>query len=162
MTTKKVTDSFKAYDECLEAIRRFLDEVVIRNGEAWIRDVCFGSPKQPVVRAALLDDPAGSVAGATRLAVNLAEEVRGRLETAIQASRQTMEELSREGEVDPKDFIPLVARVTALERLVTAFDAFDWPPYHPEALIGRFEILRGSIVEGDAVVRVRVVTTYLL
>ena len=160
---QKLTDSFSAYQECLKAIRRFLSVVRIENGEAWIQNVCFGSPNRPFVRAPLGHDSAALVGAAVGLAGALVESVHGTLVRAIEASFQTMEELRRQGDVDPNDFGPLMARVHTLERLVEELtQRRELLPHHPERLLRWCDILGRSLGEGDGTVQVRVVVTYVL
>ena len=158
------TDSFKTYIECLQAIRRFGHEVSIESGEAWIRDVCFGSPDHPIVRAPLGPDPAALVDRAVNVARTLVEEVHYKIEHAIQVTGQRMEELRRQGEINADDVKPLMARVTALEELRSAFaEQVDRAvPHHPRGLIGCSKLLSSSLTKGEPGIRVRVVTTYVL
>ena len=74
-TEKNVTDSWRAHEEFLRAIHRFLAEIRMRDGEVWIGEVCFGSPNQPCVRAPLRRDSAALVGHSVDRAEALAADV---------------------------------------------------------------------------------------
>lgn len=114
-TEKNVTDSWKAYEDCLGAIQLFLTEIRIQDGEAWVGEVCFGSPDQPLVRAPLRRDSADLVRDSVRVVTNVIESIH----KAVETSRRILEKLKAEGEVETIDVKRVLGRIESLEQLLT-------------------------------------------
>jgi hypothetical protein len=159
----KITNSWESYRDCLRTVEGFLSEIRIQNDEAWIGEVCFGSPNQPLMRVPLSLAPRLShfVEAADAISSRVIQSIRHSIET----TRREMEKLKAEGEIDGDDSARLIARVNALEELLAALvDAASHSPitYHPATLIRWSAILSQRFVPGNPAVPVRVVTTYLL
>jgi hypothetical protein len=164
-TEKKVTDSWTAHQDFLSAIRRFLAEIRMHDGEVWIGEVCFGFPNQPCLRAPLRSDSAALVGDSVNRAEALAADMTRTLQTALQITRDTVGKLQAEGAVDGADLARVIARNQALEGLqeeLTRAATLSPLACHPARLSRWFEILGGSFVPGNPAVEVRVVTTYVL
>ena len=164
-TEKKVTDSWKAYEDCLGAIERYLTELRIQGGEAWVGEVCFGSPDHPLVRAPLRRDSADLVREAVKRAEMFAENVVGSIRKAVETSRRVVEELKASGHVETTDLTRVMGRIDSLEELLAELASGARGgdlACHPAQLLRWSEILRQSFVPGDPAVLVRVVITYVL
>lgn len=102
-TEKQVTHSWRAHQEFMRAIQRFLAEIRMQDDDVWVGDVCFGSPNQPSIRAPLLSDSATLVGDSVHHAEALAADVTGTLGRALQITRDTLQKLQTEGAVDGTD-----------------------------------------------------------
>jgi hypothetical protein len=164
-TQGRITDSWKAYQECLSAIQRFLTEIRIQDSEAWVGDVCFGSQDQPLVRAPLRRDSAKLVGEAIERAETVTANLRKSIRTAVETSRRVLEELKADGAVERTDLQRVIGRIESLEQLLEELvrGAADGDmTCYPAQLIRWSEVLSRSLVRGDPAVSVRVVMTYVL
>jgi hypothetical protein len=159
----RVTDSWKAYEECLRAIQRFFAVIEIRAGEAWVGEVCLGSADRPLVRVPLQRDSADLVRQAVGCAETVTADLIRSIHKVAETSRRVIEELKATGEVEAADIDRVIRRIGSLEELLAelARGGSDMP-YHPARLLRWSEILRGSLVPGDPAILVRVVTTHVL
>ncbi len=164
-TEPRVTDSWTAYQECTRAVRRFLDETRVKDGEVWIGDVCVGTPDCPSVRAPLRADSAALVHDALGRAEALVAAVMESLRRSVEVSRHAMDELKGRGAVDSADMAAVVARTESVEQLLaelTRAATLAPRPYHPAVLTRWRQVLEPSLIPGDPAVPVKVVTVYVL
>lgn len=162
---ENVTDSWRAYQTCMKMIHRFLNEIEVKNAEAWVGDVCFGSPDHPVVKAPLRGDSVERIHDSVERAKALVAVVLESLQNAVKTSRSVMDKLRGEGDVDSADLADVVARTNSLEQLLaelTNASALTPITYHPATLIRWREMLGRSLVPGDPALRVKVVTVHVL
>lgn len=162
-TAEKVTNSWRIYEECLTAIQTFLAEIRIQDGEVWIGEVCIGSPGQPCLRAPL--HSAALISRSVERANAVASSVTRSIRRTIETTREEIERLKAEGEVDREGLERLGARIGSLEGLLaqlTAAAAHSPIAYHPATLIRWSEILEQCLVPGNPAVPVSVVTIYVL
>jgi hypothetical protein len=151
-TDKKATDSWKAYQDCLGAIHRFLTEIRIEDGEAWVGEVCLGSPDHPLVKAPFRRDSADLVGHAIDCAETVAAKVIDSIRKAMDTSRRVVMELEADGDVDTTDFQRVIGRIESLERLLaelTGGARSGDMASHPAQLLRWSQILRDSLVPGD-------------
>jgi len=164
-TEKKLTDSWRAHEEFLRAIQRYLAEISTRDGDVWIGEVCFGAPNQPWVRAPLRKDSAALVEISVRRAEEVAADVTRTLARALQVTGDTVKQLQAQGVVDAAGLARVIERNQALEGLLEKLtQAATLGPLacHPGRASRWFEILEQGFVPGNPAVEVRVVTTYVL
>lgn len=161
---KKITDSWKAYQDFTRTKDDFVSLIRLQGDEIWVGEVCFGSPDHPMVRVSLGRDSARLVAHSIDRAEHLATEVKRTLQTAIEASRQTMEKLKAEGHVNTTDLAQVIARTDSLQQLQADLNSAATPDpiaCHPATLARWLEILGQSFSSGDPAVYVKVVVTYV-
>jgi hypothetical protein len=158
-----VTDSWKRYEECMASIHAFEREVTIRESEVWIRDLCFGSRAEPMIRVpAELDWQA--VTSTVEHARSLVTSIRKSLSASIATSASVMERFRREGG-DEEGLRRITARTNALEDLASELEraaALAPVEYHPAVLAGWLEILSERLEPGSGYVTVVVCTEYVL
>jgi len=155
---------WKDYRECTERIEDFLREIIARDSEVWIGDVCLGSPDHPWIRTPLQIDSAETVCRAINRARGLVAAVKASLIVTMETSKRVMEDLLGKS-ADKAELVQVMARIAALQDIstklarVATLAPFE---HHPAVLIRWCEILRQSFVFGDPAVRVRVTTVHVL